>query len=360
MKLTTHPKNKQVYVTLKTARGNVTMSTGTSDKKDAMTIAKAAGLDKIEIAAQAGRLQSEMLTRINAGRRITVKHAVKEFAESMKENSYKTSTIRITLHCINRWITTMKLLDRPVYAIDEKVIGAYINAPKSTIKLSTRRRILAAISTFVSFCNHRGYISDNPSANLRIKYDIMSQAQKMDDETIPLNLEDVNRLLRGTEAGSFWNYAVQLGWTTGMRLGDICCLEWASIGDRSISVVTSKRGVPVEHAITPELRRLFKQIRDSETTSARYCFPAAAAQYLKPSGQAVMSKQFARLCERLGIEGKSFHGLRHAYALRIKAGEMEAARQDILKTILSELGDIAAQKQLGHGSIASTRIYTKH
>ena len=51
-------------------------------------------------------------------------------------------------------------------------------------------------------------------------------------------------------------------------------------------------------------------------TDAEYVFPAQRAVIKAPTKRAGLSIQFARLCEQLEVEGKSFHSLRHYFSCK--------------------------------------------
>ena len=64
----------------------------------------------------------------------------------------------------------------------------------------------------------------------------------------------------------------------------------------------------IEHTISPGLQHF---IGDLPVIGAKHVFPEQRAIIKNPAKRDRLSVQFARLCERLKIEGESFHSLRH-------------------------------------------------
>jgi integrase len=102
------------------------------------------------------------------------------------------------------------------------------------------------------------------------------------------------------------------GWETGLRLGDICQLEWSCF-DRPHEVIvwTDKRNKRVAVPVSPELSLLLTGIPVQD--DGIYLFPEQRATLLDPDRRAGLSVYFKRHCERAGIKDKSFHSLRHAF-----------------------------------------------
>ena len=78
------------------------------------------------------------------------------------------------------------------------------------------------------------------------------------------------------------------------------------------------------------------------------------------SGQAIqccagLSVQFGRLCDRLGIKGKSFHSLRH-YKATISYAKLD--KEALAKKLASVLSITEIKQLLGHANSKTTEGYS--
>lgn len=139
----------------------------------------------------------------------------------------------------------------------------------------------------------------------------------------------------------FWRSATGIGRYSGLRLGDICCLEKASLKEHGKLIVwTDKKDSRVELPISDKLAQSISLMPHSN--DKRFCFPEQAMIHGDPVKRSKLSVQFTRILEGCKIEGKSFHCLRKTLATELNSqGET--------------IEEIA--KALGHSSIETTRIY---
>ena len=107
----------------------------------------------------------------------------------------------------------------------------------------------------------------------------------------------------------------------------------------------------IEHTISPGLQHF---IGDLPVIDANHVFPEQRAIIKNPAKRAGLSVQFARLCERLNIKGKSFHSLRHYKATNSYAKLDKDTLARKLAASLS-LEEIAAL--LGHQNKNTTKSY---
>jgi len=120
----------------------------------------------------------------------------------------------------------------------------------------------------------------------------------------------------------FWNAAVRLSYWVGLRLTDIACMEWASVSPDEVIVWTRKTHTRVALPISDpllgggDLRCLFFELME-HNRHAEYVFPEEREVALDPAKRAKHSVYFSRQLSALGIEGKSFHCLRHSFATRL-------------------------------------------
>ena len=122
-------------------------------------------------------------------------------------------------------------------------------------------------------------------------------------------------------------------------LGDICCLERASLAKPGKLIVsTDKKDTRVELDIDYHLA---KGIAAMKPTGKKFCFPEQDAIMRGPQ-RSKLSVQFARILEACKITGHSFHDLRRSYACDCKAKGIPTPH---------------IAQRLGHGSEKSTETY---
>jgi integrase len=116
----------------------------------------------------------------------------------------------------------------------------------------------------------------------------------------------------------FWEGAVIIAWNTGLRMGDIACMERSEVdmeGERfRIMPNKTKRfdkvlEIPMSDEVVSYL-----------TNHARWhgdrLFQFMCEQY-HCDGAKSLSKQFERICDKAGVQGKSFHNFRHSTISRL-------------------------------------------
>jgi integrase/recombinase XerD len=105
---------------------------------------------------------------------------------------------------------------------------------------------------------------------------------------------------------------------------------------RIIGKGNKERIVPLPQAVLDDLRKFWTTHRNP-----RWLFPNQAGD--GPIGRGALSRAFALAAREAGISGATLHSLRHSYATRLIERGVNLRIVQIL---------------LGHGSIATTAIYT--
>jgi hypothetical protein len=128
---------------------------------------------------------------------------------------------------------------------------------------------------------------------------------------------------------------------TGMRLGDIATLEWTAFdteghvtwkADKTNKVHTMEVG-----------KRVANMLTDIPANDPTWVFPEQVAIQRDIKRRSLLPMRFSRLCASLGIEGKSFHCLRHTFAT-YGAQDKEALAKKLAATLtLSQIASL-----LGH------------
>lgn len=382
MNIVKSPQSGKYVAKISTSHGRRTIQLGTTNYSDAKKIAKTTGIADVELIARTGKVRKELLSQVILGRKVPLSEAVHEFKDWLAARVSPKHARNVAL-ILSAWEHEGRLARTHTHEITEKHIDKWINGSGDD-KASTRKLKLAAIRKFFDFCSIRNYTVGNPAAELRVSYDGLSQEQKLKDVREPFSPEEyellqasydavcaglqrdiatahshlaaaikqghhtealdtkIARLTERLRRHRFFQLASQISWSTGLRLGDVCQLEKVSIKHPGrILHVTEKTDMPVSVPIKPGLQaqlRAMAQLSDNQ-----FIFPQEAAEYADISKRSSFSKEFERfLKQKAGIEGRSFHSLRHGYA-----------SQSVKKSVPMA----HVQKRLGHASVETTKVY---
>jgi integrase len=370
------------HAQFRTATGARRMiSTKQTDHASAKAVVQQAGIAEMERAAMAGKLSREVVGRILTGKRTTVAKAIEPFREWMRSRGRSPKTIAENTITINAWMREMKLESLPPSAVTETHIAIWINDPGKKRGQRSRKVALCHIHMFFAFGCANGWIAADPSQAIDIDYNVLSHYQKEARERLPFTPEELERLKayletemriigrdmkcveqageytvngRAVKLGKlggkhaklfFWLFAVRCSSTTGARLSDIASLEWRCFGEPGKIVVwMDKTNQRIEHALAAELETMVMQIAVDSPT---HLFPEQNEIIRDVQRRSLLSIRFKRICERLGIKGKSYHCTRHAAA----SEKYHAIDNDELAKRLAETLSMTQIKQLlGHSS----------
>lgn len=336
-------KNKtgQWAVRYKDSRGNEhSRSLKTKNKADAESIVKEAGIEQMERAGQVAALTKEVVAKIQSGKRVTINEVNDEWGEhrriySASDNSIYTSDRLISAFARKYRITHMD-------EVSAETVSEFING-EGRITKGTRTQRLSVLRGLFDFATKRSYLLDDPTINVKVNVSKLSHKQKETKEKTPFTEVEFTAILGGA-TNDFMRTAIAISWYTGLRLGDICRLEWDSIGEDSIVVWTLKRDkrveIPFAHPIIGG--GILKIILGSiERLDDKYCFPKPRIIISDPRRRSNYSVQFSKLMKKLHMTG-SFHCLRHSFVTRLAKAGME----------LEDIG-----KLVGHSDTKTTEIY---
>lgn len=236
------------------------------------------------------------------------------------------------------WMTSGKLEDKTPVQLDERHIAGFINGDPN-VGAGTRAVRLAAVRHFFKWMLSQRLITHDPAQVVTVRLDGLAhdkkevhQKQAMKDSEIAKVLKHIDEAIEpcmktlervphhsphGIAATltiqrlAFWRVAILLGRHAGLRLGDICQLEWAAVSGRRLNVWTDKRDKRVSITIPQDVALALSAMPRSQSP---YCFPEQRETIIDPVSRAKLSTQFARLLKAVGITGKSFHSLRSSYA----------------------------------------------
>ena len=339
--------NETYYVFFEADDGmQMEADTGCTNYEEAKAVAKSSKAAELEKVAKVMRLTSDIVSRIVTGKEMTMSLALGRYKVwAMTNLTGRTAGSHISY--VTKWIKDFNLEKVTPAAIEDNMVSGWVNSKgkgDENLKASTRRVRKAALSSFLDYCYNKGWMLTKPAELCRVQMDKLTHQQKETKSHEAMNDEDIKALMK--EADAFWKMAIHLASVTGLRLGDVCVLEWACFDGNTITVWTDKRdkriSVHVPTAVSPSLG-------DLPVSDPTYLFPDKREVYRDVNRRAGLSVQFKRLCNRAaeksgrnGLKKKSFHGLRSYYAKTKKADGVKT------ETIA---------KDLGHSSTKTTDVY---
>lgn len=385
-------------VEFQTQHGTVgRVSLGTSDREEASARVVAMRVSELETVGRIAGLTHQVVGQIVAGKNLTLSDAISIWkAHTTNRRILAPNTIVTNENLLLSWAKHGSLLDKPLCSIGPDQVSLFIN--QGNEQRSTAIRKLSAIRSFFNFLFNEGLVLRNPAARgmVRISFDPFTHSQKEGRTKSTFTDDDLARIL-GTATG-FWRAAIIIARDTGLRLSDICQIEWASFSstpagrsnrgaddrtperatdisgtgstnptyaaDRNLStgiirsddrgratsamgcvpgivVWTDKTNTRVSLPTTGDIERALASL---PTTGIRYVFPDQCATIRNPHKRSNLSVEFRRLLDRCGLGSRnlSFHCLRHTYASRM-------VREGLT------VDQTAAN--LGHRDAATTRLY---
>jgi integrase len=245
--------------------------------------------------------------------------------------------------------------------------------------LNRRKLVLCVVKMFFTYAHNMGYSTRNPASVVKVKTDNLTHKQKESKKVEAMTDDDVRQLIDSLDkeiivltkaydedvrVGSqyrgdkryirqrglvksisynrFWKAAILLSYETGLRLSDICQLEWECINDNELVVHTDKRDKRVSIPMWAEVRAAINSIPDDHEDE-RFCFPVQYKLYHSPK-RVYLSQEFVRLLKKVGVyhAGLSFHSLRHGCLTKWKSGGLDLEH---------------IQKLAGHSSSSTTERY---
>lgn len=299
------------------------ISTRKKNRDEAKRSVKAARLAEIEKVAELGILSQDVVSLILTGRKATVANSIEPWKNWLRTQNQSARSIESAASWVMSWARAMGTLDVPIASIKADKLHDWINAPASRNKASTRLVMLSALRSFYRFVSAQGWVIGNPAALVKVDRSILEHEQNEVLRRPAFTDEEVVHLLEATaDTGEypsrFWHFAIAASRCLGLRLGDICRLEWACVSAETGSLIvwTEKRDKRVQPPIMePEGAPgcWLRAVGQVEPVSEKLLFPTEASIHNDPAVRSTLSVQFRRLCDKLGLEGRTFHCLRASY-----------------------------------------------
>ena len=352
MKVVEQP-NGYMYVEYKDANDDRKFkSLHTKDRSLANKMIKDARVEDIENMVKY-RIDPEQIIRSLTFTDKTIGEALDEWEEVYEMRGASDGTVLRNKAVVESLLTFNDLgLDIGCSQLKMRHIHEYINAKDNRSK-STRERNLSAINVFMKFLNNQGYIRGNPAGEVRVTNKNLTHKQIHPRSFEPFTDEEIEIMMSVRKEElvpslQFFYYAIRIAHATGLRIGDVCQLEWdcVDIEKSELIVYTEKREtqvvLPIDEEWTPGLR---KALIDIELTGTPYLFPIQREVSINHKIRSRHSTYFKRFLDYCGIEGKSFHSFRHY-------------RFSKWKQKIKSIKDLKGFT--GHKSASSVAIYTNH
>ena len=314
---------------------------GVTQLDEAKLLVKELKIAEMEHAAKLDILSREVYSKLTTGSNKYL-DVVHEFRSHRKKIATSPSTLNTFVAIYRQFARDYKYEKSEISDVSEKHIYDFINRGDKTT-LANRKLRLTALNSLFKYSVAKGYTQINPASLVRVDKSMLSHKQKEKTERKPFTKWEFEQIQKN--APYFFKQAAEISYWTGLRLGDICSLEWDSISPKSLIVWTTKRDkrvrIPLGHDLFGggQLIDCFKSIKKEDK---QYCFPEWHAINANPRTRSKPSVYFSRLLDRLLIADKSFHCLRHSFTTRLfQAGVM-----------LEDIGKI-----VGHSDTKTTEGY---
>ena len=239
-----------------------------------------------------------------------------KFISGASENSVYTQ--RKYLDCFSKHCRNLD-----VSSITPELCHSFVNKDDGKSS-NTKSFALNAIKSLLSFCLAKGYCIVNVASIVKVNKRKLSHKQKEKRARVPVTEDEFNRLM--DTAPYFYRQAIAIGWYTGLRISDICGLEWSEIGGDTehfgtqLICWTQKRDKRVSlDLMLPilgggQLTLILSEIKKVDDV---LCFPTEHAVNSYPKHRAKIPTCMRRVFDKAGVKDKSFHCLRHSFVSRL-------------------------------------------
>ncbi len=302
--------NGNYYARYFTKHGYREVSLRTKNAEEAQQRVRDSRIANIEQLSRADALTQDTITRSVVGHKLTCGDAVAIWHDWTSVAGLSPATVRSYQLQINLFLRSTGLIDKPTSCITDSMIAEWVNAPG--LSASARSNRLRAVRSLVEVLHSKNLLSGNPVEGMRVRKDDLSFEQKEIKERLPFTEAEIETMMLGLPPE--WQIPATVALDAGLRMGDVACLEWASVrADGTLIVHTDKFDKRIAFPMT---RRLRIALLSVDKTHPRWVFPALQAMAENPKDRPKLSTYFGRALAKVGIRGKTFHNLRHTFATR--------------------------------------------
>lgn len=213
--------------------------------------------------------------------------------------------------------------------ITREDVENFIDYKLQVLESKTVRDIVSVLLQIIKFAERKGFISN-------FDYDVELPKLQIKELKI-MSLTDEKKLNEYLENNlTFENFGVLLAKTTGIRIGELCALQWSDFdldkgtvninktiqrvknidvnatSKTKIIITTPKsqksiREIPLPDIFMATVKKLYN--RENADTYVL----TGTTKYVEPR---IVQRKFKKLLKSLGIMNITFHGLRHLFATR--------------------------------------------
>jgi integrase len=347
-------KNGWKYAKIRRPRGQgraFFQSLGTKSEKDAREKVRASNLEQIQLAAQADALTREVWTRLLAGRNVRVRDAVGAHKEHRVAIGRPPKSIAKEQNLLDQFMRFSgdNFANETIAIVEAKHISAFVNQP-GPVKLPTRCWWLSLLSTWLNYCREQGWILKNPTIDVIVRVDGLTQEQLMSKPHLTYSEEEVTKLLTSVPRSDYWHGAILFAYNFGLRLGAVATLEEGNVVTNRLRVFTTKGRKVVDEYMPDDLLAWLEEWKKVRPPSdMTYLFPVQAAAYV--DDPSILSRQFKKILVKNGLPDRVFHGLKKAATAKRWESELESLgpieKRSLMK-LVAENGFRKVQRMLAH------------
>jgi len=338
-------------------------------------------LEDIVVLGKNGALSERVIAQFQRGtpKRITLESVRDEWQDWMEKVGKAPRSIETCLNNFDRWIKTQKIQRKNPMHVTVDDIYPFVNPVDSPIKIKTRSIRLFAIRTLFEYLVAHNYSAGNPSAIVKVRKDksLVGHSQQEVKRIEAFTKAEYNKLikyfdreiahvqamLRGQKKDpgirkpvtrlnwlQFFRFATVFSYEIGLRLGDICQLEWLSFSEvGEVIVHTDKSDTRIAVPMSDDMQAALELV---PTDDMDYLFPMQRELILSKKRSQV-SVYFKNELDRCEIEGKSFHALRHTCIRRMRKELKDEYGDEITADeVLERIGRVVA-----HANTSTTKGY---
>lgn len=347
----THSANWFIFFPGENSEAPRWLSTGTQDEAEARqvlrTVVQHGCVEALRIKRR-DAIARTFMKRVEGGRNIMVCDMITDYIADMQLLGRAPASIETHLRILDLWAREQSCAKKPISSITISHCAPYVN-PSSDITYLSRINRLKVLRAFFSYCLRRECIPMNPCDSVAVRTSGIPQDKLIRPKRPPFTDEEIAKLQAYIKPDSWWYGVVLLGKHFGLRVSAAASIEWASLPElKRIRIFTHKGKVVVDEELPAEVADWFSKW--PHQGDSPYCFPEAAARVFDLSS-AYITTNFARICHRAGIEGRSFH----CFRVRKATNEINAIIDTLggeekatMTALLVKHGIDGVQKIIGH------------
>jgi integrase len=322
-------KSGRWWVRFRSARGIIELSTRQTNRQSAEKVVEMAKIKEIELLAMANVLQMDAIMQVLHGHKLTSLDAVEKWLAHLRASKLSANTVSNYESDVRKFWGQRNWAS--LWSVDEIALDEFINPKPAILHASTLACRRAALGSFFTYCNAQGWCR-NLVPLTEVKLENLSHEQKEPKERRPFTKEEWEKLITEVRFDRWWYPALMIARYTGLRWGDVCALEWASVKTDTLVVWTQKRNKRIEIPIAPELRPVFETADRNRPTVLEPMYPSETGE-----------DAWRRIRKRAQLpKDLCLHCLRHTYAVSL---------------LESGLPIEEIQKRMGHFSMGMTAKY---